>query len=79
MNVGVEAVPEREWPPEATPPKEIRCVYCGRRKVTGGEGRWIDGSWFHDRFLPKTFRDKWVCSFHCYGKLLRLEQENARG
>lgn len=50
--------------------KEIKCVVCGRTKKFPGHGRFIDGSWADDRFVPQEYHGKWVCCYHCYEKLL---------
>ena len=48
--------------------KEI-CINCGREKIALNEGRYIDGSWIHDKDL-KEYNSQWVCCFNCYQKLL---------
>lgn len=44
------------------------CESCGARKRFEGHGRFIDGSWAHDKCIPE-YNDKWICGFHCYEQL----------
>ncbi len=51
-----------------------KCIVCGKREQDIKEeeyrGRIIDGSWYHDNFLPFTTWGMWVCSWECYNKLI---------
>lgn len=59
--------------------KKERCVICRGRRHDEAEGRVIDGTWFKDTYLPKSYWGKWVCGWNCYQKLLEQKgsEENA--
>jgi len=50
--------------------KQVVCWNCRRQPACQGEGRFADGSWPDDRFLPKGARSKWFCSYLCYWQSL---------
>lgn len=61
--------------------EEVKCAVCGRKKTFLNEGRFIDGSWAKDKLVPEKYHNKWVCSYHCYEKLLvhfRQESKNEK-
>lgn len=48
----------------------MECIVCGRKKLFPTEGRVIDGSWYNDKYIPKSYWGEWVCSYRCYEKLI---------
>jgi len=52
-----------------------RCIVCKTERLGEWHGRIIDGSWAYDSQLKKDLLGAWVCSWHCYSKLLQTAKE----
>ncbi|MBR9681255.1 MAG: hypothetical protein GOV00_00445 [Candidatus Altiarchaeota archaeon] len=53
-----------------------KCIMCKRLQTVSTEGRIIDGTWFDDDRIPRTFIGKWVCCNRCYEDLVKKEKVN---
>jgi hypothetical protein len=56
--------------------RKVRCFRCGRERMFGGEGRFIDGSWLEDKpLIERGIHDVWVCGWNCYRHLAFTKQQ----